>query len=315
MTADAKLRVGVIGVGAMGANHARVYSRMAGVELIGVADADAATAHRVANICDCVGVAGATELFHLGIDAVSIALPTSLHAGAALDAMSRGVHVLVEKPAAGSEAEAGTMAAAADAAGVCLLVGHIERFNPAVQRLKQCVDDGLLGDVISMSARRVGPYSPRIRDVGIILDLATHDINIMTHLCDGPARTVYATAGSVLHTQEDHAIIVLTFDNGATGVIDTNWLTPHKVRTLTVVGARAVAEVDYVGMTLDIFDGDWRRGAKVEKAEPLQRELEHFVSCCRGGRRPLVSGSDGAHAVAVARAAMESTRTNRALVL
>lgn len=313
MSGTGPLRVGVVGVGAMGANHSRVYSRMSGVELVGVVDADGATAAAVAGTCRCAGFGDTADLFHCGVDAISVALPTSLHVDASLDAIAHGVHVLVEKPIAGTVDLAERMTSAADAAGVCLMVGHIERFNPAVRRLKEYIDEGLLGDVISMSARRVGPYSPRSRDVGVILDLATHDINIMSHLSGGPVRTVYATAGSVVHSQEDHAILALTFDNGATGVIDTNWLTPHKVRTLTLVGSKAVAAVDYIDMTIDISDAKWKLSAKIEREEPLRLELEHFVSCCRDGSVPLVSGRDGAHAVAVARAAARSTATHRAV--
>ncbi len=309
------LRVGVIGVGSMGAKHARVYSQMPGAHLVGVVDKDEATASRVADACRCCAFASPQELAEHEVEAVSIAVPTSQHAEVTLEAISCGIHVLVEKPLAETLSMAERMVAAANEAGVCLMVGHIERFNPAVQKLKACIGEGVLGHVVSMSARRMGPYSPRIQDVGVVLDLAIHDINVMTHLCDEPVRRVYSTSGIVVHTSEDHATLALTFGEKTTGVIEANWLTPQKVRTLMVVGSKAVALLDYIDMTLDIHDDDWHRRVKVEKDEPLRVELEHFVTCCRDGVPPLIDGEGGAHAVAVGLAAVKSASMLQAIPL
>ncbi|MFW6057015.1 MAG: Gfo/Idh/MocA family oxidoreductase [Chloroflexota bacterium] len=315
MSPRSPLRVGVLGVGAMGAKHARVYSGMPGVSLVGVVDKDEATSSRVADACLCCAFSSLHELVGHGVEAVSIAVPTSQHAEVALEAISCGIHVLVEKPLAQTVSLAERMIGAANEARVCLMVGHIERFNPAVRKLKACIGEGLIGHVISMSARRMGPYCPRIQDVGVVLDLAIHDINVMTHLCDEPVRRVYSTSGTVVHACQDYATLALTFGNKATGVIEANWLVSQKVRTLMVVGSKAVALVDYIAMTLDIHMDSRHRRVKVEKDEPLRMELEHFVACCENGVSPLIDGQGGAHAVAVGLAAVKSAATFQAVSL
>ena len=244
-------------------------------------------------------------------DVLSIVVPTTFHKKVALDAIQKGIHVLVEKPIADTVENANEMIKAARKKGVKLMVGHVERFNPAIIKLKELIDSRLLGNVVSISAKRVGLYNPRIKDVGIIIDLGTHDIDIMSYLSGEKIKEVYALAGSVVHSHEDHAIIMLSFDNGSSGVIDTNWLTPHKVRNLTVIGSKGIAEVNYIEETLRIFDQEWVRDAKIEKEEPLKLELLHFIDCVQHDKKPLVSGEDGRHALAVAIAAVESARTGK----
>ena len=306
-----KLRVGVVGVGSMGKNHARLYSELPGVELVGVADVDSTLANSIAQSYGCKSFADHNDLLEKNLDAVSIVVPTTLHREVALDAIQRGINVLVEKPIADTVENADKIVRAARSKGVKLMVGHVERFNPAIIKLKELIDGGLLGKVVSISAKRVGPYNPRIRDVGIVLDLGTHDIDIMSYLYGEKIKQVYASAGAVVHSHEDHAIITLNFDSGSSGVIDTNWLTPHKVRNLTVIGSEGIAEVNYIEETLRIFDQEWVRDAKIEKQEPLRLELLHFIDCVQHGKKPLVSGEDGRHALAVALAAVESARTGK----
>lgn len=306
-----RLRAGVIGIGAMGKNHARLYSELPGVQLIGVADMNATLATSIARSYGCKPYADYHDLLDQNLDVLNIVVPTTLHKKVALDAISKGINVLVEKPIADTVENADEIIKAARKKGVSLMVGHVERFNPAIIKLKELIDDGLLGKVVSISARRVGPYNPRIRDVGIVLDLGTHDIDIMSYLYGEKIKQVYASAGTVVHSHEDHAIITLNFHNGGSGVIDTNWLTPHKVRNLTVIGSRGIAEVDCIEQTLRIFDQEWVRDAKIEKGEPLKLELLHFVDCVRHDKRPLVSGEDGRHALAVALAAVKSGRTGK----
>ena len=306
-----QLRAGVIGVGAMGRNHARLYSEISGVALIGVADADQAVAASIARSYDCRPYTDYEALLGENPDLVSIAVPTTLHSRVALAAIRRGINVLVEKPIADTVANADEMVEAARENKVRLMVGHVERFNPAVIKLKELIDSGLLGNVVSVSAKRVGPHNPRIRDVGIILDLGTHDIDIMSYLYSEKIKEVYASAGRIVHSHEDHAIITLNFPDGNSGVIDTNWLTPHKVRSLTVIGSKGIAEVNCIEQTLRIFDQEWVRDAKIEKAEPLKLELLHFIDCVQNDREPLVSGEQGRHALTAALAAMESARTGK----
>ena len=305
------VKIGVIGVGSMGQHHVRIYAGMEGVSLVGIADIDRERGEQLARMYKTQAYSNFEDLLNQNLDAVSIAVPTMLHKKVALDAIRKGINVLVEKPIADTVKNADEIIQAARQRGVKLMVGHVERFNTAIIKLKELIDNGQLGEIISISAKRVGPYNPRIRDVGIILDLGTHDIDIMSYLYGEKIKEVYASAGSVIHNHEDHAIITLNFNNGSSGVIETNWLTPHKVRNLTVIGSKGIAEVDYIQSTLRIFDKEWVREAKIEKQEPLKLELEHFIDCIQYDKEPLVSGEVGKYALQVALAAIESSQTGK----
>lgn len=305
------LRVGVIGTGAMGQHHIRIYSEMAGVELAGIADVDEKRAKALAKQFNTKAFTDYNDLFSLDLDAVSVVVPTTLHKQVALDAMNSGTSVLVEKPIADTVGNADEIISEAKDAGLTLMVGHIERFNPAVSKMKEIIDSGQLGKVVSISTRRVGPYNPRIRDVGIILDLGVHDIDVISYLYNARISEVYAIAGRDIHSQEDHASIMLRFNDNKAGVMDINWLTPHKVRKMTVIGVNGVAYVDYNDQTVSIHDGEWIREAKIEKAEPLKKELGHFVEVVRNKQKPLVSGDDGKHVLEVALAAIRSYKTGQ----
>ena len=305
------LKVGVIGVGMMGKNHARIYSQLPEAELIGVADVDEDRAISVARSYDCKAYADYHDLLRANVSAVSISVPTILHHKIALEAIRKGISVLVEKPIADTVENADEVVEAAQQNKVKLMVGHIERFNPAIIKLKELIDNGQLGDIISISAKRVGPYNPRVKDVGVIVDIGTHDIDIMSYLYGEKVKEVYALAGSVVHEYEDHAIFMLSFNNGRSGVIETNWLTPHKVRTLTVVGSKGFAEVDYIESSLKISDREQPREERIDKEEPLKLELGYFVDCVRHDKDPLISGEVGRHALKVATAAVESYRTGK----
>ena len=307
------IRVGVIGAGAMGQHHVRIYSEMENVELVGISDVSDARVKELSEKYDTKGFTDYNELLAEGLDAVSIVVPTTLHMPVGLDVIASGANLLVEKPIADSLENAEKLTRAADDACVKLMVGHIERFNPAVTKLKEIIDSGLLGKIVSISARRVGPYNPRIRDVGVILDIGVHDIDVISYLYSKRVNEVYSIAGADIHSFEDHAVIVLRYDHEFSGIVETNWLTPHKVRNLTVIGVSGVAYLDYIDQTVELHDGEWIRKAKVEKAEPLKRELEHFIDSISNGTKPVTSGADGIHALEVAMAAIKSYHESRAV--
>lgn len=305
------IRVGVIGTGAMGQNHLRIYSEMEEVELAGISDIDQKRVEFMATQFKTKAFTNYKKMFLEGLDAVSVVVPTKLHKQVALDALDAGMQVLVEKPIADTIENAEMIIEAAKKAGKVLMIGHIERFNPAVIRLKEIINSGILGKIVSISTKRVGPYNPRIRDVGVILDLGVHDIDIISYLYGKKINSVYAIAGADIHSFEDHASIILRMDHNFAGVVETNWLTPHKVRQLTAIGVKGVAYLDYINQTVQLHDNEWIRKAKVEHSEPLKNELKYFIDCAATGKKPNPCGEDGKHALEVAMAAIRSYQEER----
>jgi len=309
-----ELNVGVIGVGAMGRHHARVYSELPFVNLVGVADLNEAAAKEVAKLYCTTPFTDYEELLAMDVDAVSIAVPTSVHKDVALRVAEYGVDMLIEKPIADSIKNAEKIVKVARREGVKVMVGHIERFNPAVLKLKELILAGELGEILTMSSKRVGPYSPRIRDVGIIIDLAVHDIDTISYLYGSRAVSVYAVAGNSFHTSEDYASLLIRFEPNKSGLIETNWLTSKKVRTLTAVGTDGVASLDYIEQALEICKDETVR-VDVRKREPLKNELEAFLSCVVEDRRPEPSGEDGMYVLSVAISAIRSYKAGSVVKL
>ncbi len=318
------LRAAVIGLGSMGANHARVFSEMSGVELAGVADPDPERLARAVGGRAIPGFADtATLLRETRPDLVSIVVPTQLHEAVALEVIAAGANLLVEKPISATLASAQKIAQAAEAAGVLLTVGHIERFNPAIQQLKSRLVEGQGGRVLQIRARRVGPFPHRIRDVGVIHDLAPHDIDIMRYLLDDDVDRVYAEARRHINTEnEDLFMGMLRFAKGGLGLLDINWLTPTKERSLTVLCEKGMFAVDYAAQSLAFYENyaaAAREGAiasvtegpmtryPIANREPLRVELESFRDAVLTGTAPVVTAHDGMVALAVAEALVKSS--------
>ena len=305
------IKVGVVGLGTMGQHHARVYSQL-GCELVGVVDADTGRAKEIGEKYGVRYYSSYSELIPQ-VDAVSIVVPTTLHRRVAMDFIKQGVHCLVEKPVASSLGEAEKMIRAAEENNVKLAVGHVERFNPAVLRLKQIIDRGVLGKLMIISVRRVGPFASRIRDVGIIVDTATHDIDVARYLMGKEPVSVLSKAGTFKHPKEDHAIVLMDFGD-ATACIEVNWFTPHKVRRLAATGSEGIANLDYIEQELTVHNAQGEEVVKVEKAEPLKLELEQFLGCVENGEKPLVDGHEGFNVLKIAlEASNGSARSSRLL--
>jgi UDP-N-acetylglucosamine 3-dehydrogenase len=304
------LKVGVVGTGVMGKHHARVYSELNNVKLVGVADLNKTAVTDVANQYRTTPYTDYKELIlKEQPDAISIAVPTIYHRDVALYAMDKGVNVLVEKPIAHTVEAAQEMESKAREKDLKLMVGHIERFNPAIRELKKTLVDGTIGDVVSMSARRVGPFTNRITDVGVIVDVGVHDIDVMSHLFEDSVTGVYTSAGDMNGSVESYAMMMLKFKRGGTGIIETNRMTPRKIRELTVTGTKGVAFADYLQQTLSVHNG-CIFNPDIVKVEPLRAELEHFIDCVVNDRKPLVNGVEGTHALEVALEAVNSYKNN-----
>ncbi len=297
------VRVGIVGLGMMGRHHARLYSELE-CQLVGVVDTDPEKASAIGEKYGINSFCDYTELIPL-VDAVSIAVPTTLHHKISMDFIGHGVHCLVEKPIASNLEEARAIIQAAEAKGVKLMVGHTERFNPAVLRLKQIIDQGRLGQLMIITTRRVGPLASRIRDVGIIIDTATHDIDVARYLVGKEPANTFSRSGSFQHEKEDHAVVVLDFGQ-TTACIEVNWFTPHKVRTLVATGSEGIAYLDYIEQELVVHNSQGMERITVDRAEPLRLELEHFLRCVASDERPLVDGYEGLEVLQIALAASSS---------
>jgi UDP-N-acetylglucosamine 3-dehydrogenase len=205
---------------------------------------------------------------------------------------------------------------AAKAAKVQLMVGFVERFNPSVHTAAQVIDQGKVGELVLGSARRLGPFVPgRVADIGIIKDMAIHDIDIARFLVKQEATSVYAIAGSLYHKYEDHANIVIRFNDKPTFFLECNWLTPHKLRGLNITGSEGVLSLDYISQEVSIGTSHWEQKSTSKWDEPLKRELSHYVKSIIEKQNPLTSGVDGLEALRIAEAALESARNKRIIYL
>ncbi|MBV8715710.1 MAG: Gfo/Idh/MocA family oxidoreductase [Chloroflexi bacterium] len=320
------VRVAVVGLGTMGRHHVRVLDEMEPVELVGVADANAQALARATQRRDYHGYTSLAELLEREQpELVVIAVPTSLHCEAAVMAMQAGAHVLVEKPIASSIPEARQIVAASKRYKRRIAVGHIERFNPAVVALKQRLDQEELGRVFRLNARRIGPFPVRIRDVGVVIDLATHDIDIARYLLASEPTRIYAETAQRIHTDhEDMLAALLRFEDGVVAQLDVNWLTPTKVREVSVTGERGMFQVNYLTQELVLYENNDADLAnmdpisgvtegrmlrfRIEPKEPLRAELENVVHSVAADCEPLVGPTAAFAALEIAETIVKAAR-------
>lgn len=310
-----QVKVAVVGAGSMGANHLRVLKDFdeEEVQLVGVAETAEAALQRAVSRFHLAGYSDYRQMIErTRPDLVVVVVPTHLHFAVAAFALEQGSHVLVEKPMTSTLEEAEALLQLARQHGRHLAVGHVERFNPAIIHLKGRLEKGELGKIFHLHARRLGPFPPRIRDVGVTLDLATHDIDVMRYLADAEIRHVYAETQRHLHNRyEDLLLGILRFSNGAIGMLDVNWLTPTKVRELSITGERGMFLVNYLTQDVYFYENDYSTTTwdalrsltgvsegtmtrlKVQKAEPLRLEYEDIFAALRADRTPTVTGEDG----------------------
>jgi len=290
----------------MGRHHARILSELDQIDLVGVCDTDRPTADMIAGMYGTDAYYKPKDLIGEGLDAVHVVVPTFIHHEIASMAIKSGSHVLIEKPIADTVGHAQEIFALAAEHDVTLMVGHIERFNPAIQKLKELIDIGRLGELISVSTLRVAPYPKRIVDTGIVVDLGSHDIDIMSYLAGSRIREVFCNASSTVHHLEDTASISLTFQNDAIGHIETSWLSKIKARKLFATFTAGFVLVDFIDQSLIVYDDDKAHEIVVERAEPLRKEIEEFLDCIGNGKEPHIGGEASIHAIGVALAALES---------
>ncbi len=324
------MKTGIIGVGSMGKNHARVNSEM-GV-LAGIADSDEAVARPLAERFGVEYFSDYRDMF-ASVDAITVATPTVTHFKIAMDAIQAGKHVLVEKPICPTLEDSEKLVKAADDAGIVLAVGQIERHNPVVKFARESIEQGRFGDIVSISARRVSTFPGRISDVGVLLDLGIHDIDVIRYLAQSSVISVYSLGGKRQNDKfEDHANILMEFENGIKGYVEVNWLTPMKVRKLSITGLKNYVELDYIKQSADISSSQvsgtldtndlYRlpiefdiRHVSLKKQEPLRNEHEDFIRAIETKTQPLISGEDGMQTLRVCQAAIRSIKEGRKIKL
>lgn len=303
------IKVGVVGVGHLGMHHARVYTEILGAQLVGVVDTNEERLHAVA---EPLGVAAYANLEQFldqkKPDAVSIVVPTKQHFEVARAVMERGINVLIEKPVTSSVDEAEKLLSLAVEKDLILQVGHIERFNSAVQHVRE-----FMGDPYFIQTRRMGPFSPRISDVGVVLDLMIHDVDIILSMINADLVSISAVGRCIRTEHEDIASAQLEFANGAIAQILVSRVSEKRERIMEITEAERYISVDFGAQDISVQRSVRQSSGNVieimehpvfPKTEPLKLELQHFVSCVREGCQPMVGIKDGKRALEVCVAAL-----------
>ena len=327
----ALLRVGLVGAGMMGRNHARVLSSIDGLELVGVAD-PAGDKHGVAGSARVVETVA--ELIGIGLDMAVVAVPTVHHLPAGLELAAAGVHTLIEKPLATNAQEATMLAEAFETAGLIGCVGHIERYNPALRALRARLEEGEVGDIYQVATRRQGPFPNRIADVGVVKDLATHDIDLTAWVIQSPYASVAAFTQHRSGREYEDLIAITgrTLDGTVVNHL-VNWLSPLKERVTIVTGSKGAfvadtlqgdltfhenglvaTEWDQVSTFRGVAEGDSTRYA-IAKPEPLRVEHENFRNAVLGVASDVVTMREGMLTVSVADACIRSAREGKLIAV
>ena len=293
-----KPRVGVVGVGHIGKNHARLYAALPSAQFTAIYDTDRDLAQQRAAEFGVVAVASLEE-FAEQVDAASIAAPTSTHFEIGRELLTRGKHLLVEKPIADNTAHASALAELAASRGLVLQVGHVERFNPVLGALEKRLTNPRF-----IEAHRLSPYPNRSTDIGVVLDLMIHDLEIILHLVRSPVQTIDAVGVPVLSRGEDIANARIRFENGCVANITSSRISPEQMRKIRVFQENAYLSLDYQNQSGEMYrrtaEGLTKEEVEIEREEPLKRQLASFIECAATGRAPKVSGFQAAAALELA---------------
>jgi len=297
------LRVGVVGVGHIGSNHARLYAETPSAEFSAIYDVDLAKANAIAKQYRVTPAQSLDEFVEM-VDAASIATPTNTHYEVARSLLARGKHLLIEKPITDNAAHAGELAELAAQNGLVLQVGHVERFNPVLSALEERLTHPRF-----IEAHRLSPYPERSTDIGVVLDLMIHDLEIILHLVRSPVQTIDAVGVAVLSRGEDIANARLRFEDGCVANITSSRISPERMRKIRVFQEDAYLSLDYEKQSGEIYrraEGRiTREKVEIAREEPLKHQLVSFVECARSGRQPRVSGFQ---AIAALELAIEITK-------
>jgi len=312
-----RVAVGVIGTGFWGENQVRVFRQSPMADLVAICDSNKKRAEEMGTKYSVPWYSDLNKFLRVPeLEAVTVCTPTQTHLKVGLQAIEAAKNLLVEKPMTGEERAADRLVNSAKKAGVKLLVGFIERFNPGVRAVKKMLTQRVVGDVIIATGRRVARWPIRIGDVGVVKDTAIHDIDAMRYLLEEEVSAVFAQTGSLrTHSYEDYAEIMLRFKEGTTGFIDANWLTPRKVRTLIITGSDATINLDYITQEITLENSQRLVKPFTPWAEPLKLELENFITTILRDTEEAPSGEDALKAIRVCDAALRSGKSKTLVTL
>ena len=303
-----KIKVGVAGVGSLGSIHARIFAALTDVELVGVADINLKRAKKVARACRCRYFSDYKQLFAV-VQAASIVVPTHLHYQVAREFLEHDIHLLVEKPFTSTVQQADELLSLARTKGLLLQVGHVERFNAAVRAIQK-----LPGRPMFIECHRLGPFAARVKDVGVVLDLMIHDIDIVLGLVNSSVESIQAVGINVLTEREDIANARLNFKNGAVANITASRISPKSMRKIRLFQENTYISLDYEAQEAVIYEKKankiTKRKINIKKEKPLEKELQSFIQCVKEKKSPLVSGLEGRDALALASEILEKIKTH-----
>lgn len=301
------VKVAVIGVGGWGKNHLRVLSELGC--LAAFCDIDPEKVKRYEDKYRVKGYSCIEGMLRReALDAAVICTPTITHYEVAKKTINSGLHTFVEKPLTLTSKEGEELLEAAEKQGVILTSGYIERFNPAVTALKELIVSGRLGEPLLLEFHRESKWLGNVRDVGIVLDTAVHDIDTARWIFNLEPKSVYARTGHILSPNEDFAAIILGFDDKKTAFIASNWVTPKKVRRLVTVCTEGIVTIDFITQEVQIDDEKGTTIPRREWREPLLLEMEHFVECVEGRQKPIITARDAINNTKIAEAALISSK-------
>lgn len=325
------IKVAVLGLGYMGQSHARIFSSLGDVNLVAICDKDIEKANKLSRQYKIKAYKNFEKLLKVeSLDAVSICLPTTLHFKAAAFAARRGIALFIEKPISENIAQAKKLIEIARIKKVPIMIGHIERFNPVINEIKQRIQSGELGRVLKIHTQRFSPPPTRAQDVSAVIDLATHDIDIIRYLIEQEPIRIYSETDSRAHKREDLMSTIIRFKDGTIGLIEVSWLHPSKIRKLTVLGENGMYVADYITQELffyrqnenlfknNVFPPTANTRADIikiafEAKEPLQIELNVFINALIHKSPMPVTAYDGLIAVETAQKMIKSGAINKVI--
>lgn len=296
-----KIKVGVIGLGNMGRHHVRQLANIDSAELVAICDTHTDRVNEYASTYNCTGHTDIDAFLEESLDAVSVVVPTSKHFEVSKRLLEANCHLLIEKPITQTLDEAETLIQLANDKNLTLMVGHIEQFNPAFLKLLDVLKTDSIGTPQSLISRRVGPQPAQIKDAGVIIDLAVHDIGLQTQIMGHQPSDVASTKAAVqLKDREDRAEFFLNFGE-ASGYIQVNWLSPKPIRTLSVTGSKGIAEIDFGKKTLTIVpESGTEETFDLSSQDALNLELTAFIEAIQTNTAPKISGQDGLNTLKIA---------------